>query len=291
MPAISETAAVFVQAREELIARLAAIVREDPRLAALWLQGSLADGTADPLSDVDAYLAVEDEAFDAVYGEREALVARLGTVLAYADGLIPGLQVVNCLLEGPVKLDLFFERLSAAPQQQRPAVRLLLDKAELGPRLKTGWTPPAQAAAARLDAIFRGTRQGGAWPVRLLMRGQLATFAMCELDVINDNIASFMAAQLDPLLLFKNRFSLSRHLRPEQQAELQALTDAVLAALVARDAAALLAAHLRVSDAIVREGRAAYAALGMSYPSSDAADAAIRAFYERAWPQQLPAAG
>jgi hypothetical protein len=284
-----DSAATFVQERQKLIGRLEAIVREDPRLTALWLQGSLADGTEDPLSDVDAYLAVEDEAFDAVYAERQALVARLGTVLAYADGLIPGLKVVNCLLDGPVKLDLFFERRSAAPEQERPAVRLLVDKVGVGAKLKQGWAPPVQAATARLDAIFRGTLQGGAWPVRLLLRGQLATFAMCETIVINDNIATFMAAQLDAQLLFKNRFSQSRHLRPEQQAELQTLTDAVLRALEARDAAALLATHLRIFDAIVREGRAAYAALGMPYPGSAETAAAIRAFYERAWPEQLVA--
>jgi len=93
---------------------------------------------------------------------------------------------------------------------------------------------------------------------------------------------------VDPRLLFKNRFTVARLLRPEQQAELEALTRDLLAALDRRDLAALRAIHVRVNDAIVREGRAAYAALGLRYPGTEKGNAAIRAFYEREWPDALP---
>ncbi|MBI2705789.1 MAG: hypothetical protein HYX32_10945, partial [Actinobacteria bacterium] len=90
----------FVARRERVIARLIARGEADPRLVAVWLEGSLADGTADPLSDVDAYLAVEDDAFDEVWAERLNLAANLGDVLVSAD--VPALGMVACILDGPI---------------------------------------------------------------------------------------------------------------------------------------------------------------------------------------------
>jgi len=281
------SASPFVQRRERLIARLEALVHTDPRFVTLWLQGSLADGTADPFSDVDAYLAVTDDAFEDVYAHRADVVASLGTILAYADALVPGLRAVHCVLDGPVKLDLVFEPASRAPDVDRPAVRMLVDRAGLESKLKTGWKPPVQAAATRMDAIFRITRQGCTWPVRLLRRGQWSVFAMCELELIDDNLAMLLAVQHDPALLFHNRLSYPRLLRPEQRSLLDMLTSDLLAALGRRDLAALQEVHLRINDAIVREGRAAYAALGKPYPGSEEGDAAIRAFYEQEWPSAV----
>jgi hypothetical protein len=259
-------------------------VREDPRLLAFWLQGSLADGTADPLSDVDAYLAIDDAAFDSVLSSRRDIVERLGTILAFMDTPLPGLHAVHCLLDGPVKLDLFFEPLSKALSAERPAVRMRVDKASIGPRLKTGWEPPVETAVRRLDALYRGIQQGAAWPIRLLERGQWGTFAMVELELINDNLAQVLAAQRDPRLLFKNRLSYPRLLPADQRDLIESLSAAVLSALAERDLSALQEIHLQINAAIVREGRAAYAALGMPYAGSDEGDAAIAAFYRRAWP-------
>lgn len=278
----------FERRREEVIGRLEAAVEQDPRIAAFWLQGSLADSTADPLSDVDAYLAIEDDAFDEVYSERTAFVQQLGSVLFVTDTTLPGLRGLCCLLDGPVKLDLFYEALSAAPAVERPAVRVLIDKAALGARLRTGWQPSREAAARRADMLFRLVMQGAAWPVRLLRRGQWATFAMVELELINDNLALLMAARVDPALAFKNRLSFPRRLPEKQRAELESLTAAMIGALAARSPAALLAAHLRVHGAIIREGRALYDAIGQPYPGTAAGDAAVRAFYQREWPEALP---
>ncbi len=134
------------------------------------------------------------------------------------------------------------------------------------------------------------TRQGGAWPVRLLHRGQWSSFAMMELDLINAQIAQLMAVQLDPGLFYTNPFNVPRRLQPEQRAQLDALTDRALDALVRRDPTALRDVHLNVYDALVREGRAACAALNIPYPSTDVGDAAIRAFFVREWPVNVPSA-
>jgi len=281
---VAASAALFEARREDLVARLEDLIREDERLVALWLQGSLADGSADPLSDVDAYIAVEDAAFDEVYEGRREVVSRLGRVLAYADGNFRDAYAVHCLMDGPVKLDLFFEPVSRVAAPERPAVRVLVDKAGIGASLKTGWEPSREAAAQKVDLLLRMIRQGAAWPVRLLHRGQWSTLAMVELELVNDNLMQMMAAQVDPRYLFKNRFSVPRLLRPEQRERLDALTAEVLDALARRDTVALRDAHLRIDDALVEEGRAACAALGIPYPGDKEGDAAIRAFYEREWP-------
>lgn len=279
-------AAAFEARRDEVITRLEDLVRNDPRLIALWLQGSLADGTADPLSDIDAFLAVEDTAFDSVYAARLEIVAQLGTILAWSDPTTPAFRAVHCLLDGPVKLDLFFEPQSTAGDRARRAVRVLLDKSDVGMRLRTDWQAPAEAVARAIETIVRGTRQGAAWPVRLMHRGQWSTMAMMTLDLINAQIAQLMVVQLDPGNYYKNQFTLYRHLRPDQQKEIDTLTRDALAALAARDLPALREVYLRVLDTMVRESRAACASLGIAYPQEEAGDAAIRAFLASEWPDE-----
>lgn len=273
----------FVQRRARLIASLTAAVSADERIDALWLQGSLADGTDDPESDIDAYLAVRDDAYDALDGARREFVQRLASVLAYAES--PALHAVHCVLDGPIKLDLFFERASEVAARVRPAVRLLLDKAGVGARLRTGWQPSPEETARTVETWFRGTFQGATWPVRLLRRGQLATFVLTELSLVNDTLVALMAARSDPRHLFRNRFSVPRLLTPEQRELLESLGAEVVRAAADRDRAAMLAAHLRILDTLYREGRATYRALGLPYPLSDDAEAALRAFYPREWPR------
>jgi hypothetical protein len=278
----------FQTEREQLVGELERLARQDARLLALWLEGSLADGSADALSDVDAHFAIDDAAFDTVWQQRRELVGQLRPILVAVDLFFPGLQGLACILEGPVKLDLIFERASSVAQHTRPAARILVDKAGLGPTLKSGHRQPIESVIQRITAIYGGIRQGATWPVRLLLRGQWATFAMCELEVINDNLATLIAVQIDPQLLYKNRLVLSRLLPAERRQQLEDLTQMFVTAYAQRDLPALLAAHLAINAALVREARAAYAALGVLYPISEANDAALRAFYERDWPRTLP---
>lgn len=83
--------------RDALIERAHALLSDDPRLLAGWLEGSIADGTADPYSDIDLHLAVGDDVWDEVWNERFALVARIAPIVASAD--IPGgFGGIGCLV-------------------------------------------------------------------------------------------------------------------------------------------------------------------------------------------------
>jgi hypothetical protein len=274
----------FEVARETTLAALIAFADADPRIEALWLQGSLAAGAADPFSDIDAYLGVHDVDFDDVWGHREAVLTRLGGALVWSNATMPGLYGVHALMTGGVKLDLFFERTSAVDATARPAVRVLVDKGGVAARLKLGWEAPTPVVARIVTTIIRMTRQGATWPLRVLGRGEWPTLAMMELDLINAQLAQLMAVRHDPANYYRNAFSLAQALSDDERAELSDLTTAAITALAARDAAALKLVHLRVLDALVRKGRACCDALGADYPISEAAERAVRDLVEAGWP-------
>ncbi len=164
---------------------------------------------------------------------------------------------------------------------------MLVDKAGVRARLLARAEPEAPAVGPRIQALYGIIRQGGAWPIRLLMRGQWSMFAMCELELINDNLATLMAVQHDPRLLSKNRFSLALSLPAHQQAELDELSATVIEGLARRDLGVLREVHLRIYDALVREGKAALSALDLPYSGTEEGDASFRELYTKYWPQQI----
>lgn len=273
----------MVTRREALLDRLIAVAKADDRIAAAWLQGSLARGDHDAYSDVDAYLAVDDAAFDALWNDRAALLAKIARPFAWSDGTTPGLYVIHSLLEGGIKLDLFFEPVSKLEQQKRPAVYVLHDGKDCAPRLQTGWQPQAQAIAHIVSIIIRMTRQGATWPLRLLHRDQWSALAMMELDLINAQVAQLMAIQRDPGNFYMNPFSYYRLLDEAQQAEIDRLTRQALFAVSHRNSTALKEVHLDVYDALIHEGRAACARLGVPYPIGETEERDLRAHIDREW--------
>jgi len=274
----------FAAARDSTLAALEEVAGRDARIRALWLQGSLAAGGADAFSDIDAYVAAPDDAFDALWRDRAALLEQLGGALAWSDAAVPGLKAVHALMANGARLDLFFEKAGAVAEARRPAVKVIVDKDDLAGRLQTGWQAPAAQVARILQTIIRMTRQGAVWPLRVLGRGQWPMLAAMELDLINRQLAQLMAVRHDAGNYYKNPNSISLLLTAAERARLEALTADALAALAARDLAALKSVHLQVQDGLVAEGRAACAALGCDYPISDANERAVRALVERAWP-------
>jgi hypothetical protein len=113
----------FARRRSELIDRAVAVFSSDARFPAGWLEGSLADGSADAYSDIDLHLCVVENAWDEVWNGRLTAIERVAPILASLD--IIGVFGVGCLIEGPVKLDLFFERESGIASTPRVAVKRL----------------------------------------------------------------------------------------------------------------------------------------------------------------------
>ncbi|MBI5289038.1 MAG: nucleotidyltransferase domain-containing protein [Chloroflexi bacterium] len=261
---------------EAVIGGLTEAARADERVIAAWLQGSRADGSADAFSDIDYYVAVPDDAFNSF--DKLEFVSRVAQVLVHVD--LFGQYGVACLLEGPVKLDFFVERASAAENLPRPAVKLLLEKTRV--MFKTGWEPSRQDVAKQVDSAIRTTLQGASWPVRLLRRGQWMTHAFSELTLIHNVIVPLMLVQHDTRAFHRNTMTRERLLTDEQRSEVDSLAHEVLTALAARSPEGSLRAHLRVVDVMGRVGRTACAAFDLEFP--EAAEREARRLYEREWP-------
>src|SRR5437868_15099243 len=75
----------FAVRRRETVQKAVELFSADPRFHAGWLEGSLADGTADSFSDIDLYLCVADGAWDHVWPARRDLISRVAPILAAAD--------------------------------------------------------------------------------------------------------------------------------------------------------------------------------------------------------------
>jgi hypothetical protein len=262
---------------EAAIACLTRAAQEDRRIIAAWLQGSRADGSADDFSDIDFYVAVADDEYAAFDGL--AFIERCAPVLVHAG--LPGLKAVVCLLAGPVKLDFIIERASTAADMQRPAARMLVDKAGL--TLKTGWEPDERAVAAQIDAAVRLTFQGASWPVRLLRRDQWMTFACSELTLIHNLIVPLMLVQRDRRAFARNAMTRERLLQQDERKEVAGLARDTAHAVADYSSSAAYEAHIRLLNTLSRVAQAACAAYSLDYPA--AAEAEARRFFAREWPR------
>jgi hypothetical protein len=162
---------------------------------------------------------------------------RLGGALVWSPATTPGLTAVHALMTGGARLDLFFEKASAAPAAPRPVAKPLIDKTGLASQLRLDWKAPAPVVAGIIQVIIRMTRQGATWPLRVLGRGQWATLAMMELDLINGQLAQLMAVRHDAASYYRNPFSLAPLLTAAERGLLAQLTADALVALGAKDAA------------------------------------------------------
>ncbi len=125
----------------------------EPRVRALVLKGSLAQGKADELSDVDLIAVTEPGAREELWAERDAIAHALGKPLGIfreAEWATP--FMVIALYDGPLKLDLAFEEERLAPDPWlRDGYEVLTGSV---PAPELGELPPfgAEANLRELDA-------------------------------------------------------------------------------------------------------------------------------------------
>ncbi len=270
----------FEARHEAVLAKLIKVAQADDRIVAAWLQGSRADGSADPFSDIDFYVAISDEAYDSF--NRLEFIEKATEVLVHAE--LPGNLGIVCLAQGPVKLDLLVEKASTVGQTKRPAAKMLIDKDDIESKLVTGWTPTREDVANGVDQLLRMTFQGASWPVRLLRRGQWMTHAYSELTLIHSVIVPLMLAPTDPRVFQRNPMTSERLLPKAEREEIDTLGRDVLTALASRSFEEAYSAHLRITDMLGRTGRAACETFDLEFP--EAAEQEALRFYEREWPQE-----
>jgi predicted nucleotidyltransferase len=97
------------------------LLEADTRVAAAWLEGSVARYTADAWSDIDLNVAVHDEHYDEVLSERLLLLGQLAPVLGHFETRMPDGWLTAATLDALVRVDLLLFKVSDVTLRPRPA--------------------------------------------------------------------------------------------------------------------------------------------------------------------------
>jgi hypothetical protein len=270
----------FAARRGELIDRAVAVFSADARFPAGWLEGSLADGSGDLYSDIDLHLCVVESAWDEVWNGRRREIERVAPILASLD--IMGVFGVGCLIEGPVKLDVFFEREGGLASRPRIAVKRLWGAPEIFERFKIGDDLGDSAIKFALETNVMGFLQGATWPVRILARGQINTWLFCEILLVETGLVPLMLLETDRRAFHRNMFTRAKLLPPAQRDECAQLVERIETSVRDDDRAAMRDVHIEIHRNICGLARAAFARYGLEFPPR--VESEMVAFYKREWP-------
>lgn len=270
----------FAVRRGELIDRAVAILSADARFPAGWLEGSLADGSGDSYSDIDLHLCVVEKAWDEVWNSRLGVIERIAPILASLD--IMGVFGVGCLMAGPAKLDVFFERESGLASRPRIAVKRLWGASEIYERFKIGDDLGDAAIKHALETNVLGFLQGATWPVRILARGQISTFLFCEILLVETALVPLMLLETDRRAFHRNMFTRAKLLAPAKRDECARLVERIETSVRNGDRAAMRDVHIEIHRQICRLAAAAFARHGMEFPPR--VEREMIDFYKREWP-------
>src|SRR5579863_6252373 len=246
----------FAVRRGEILDRAVAVFSADARFPAGWLEGSLADGSGDSYSDIDLHLGVVESAWDAVWNGRRREIERVAPILASLD--IMGVFGVGCLIEGPVKLDVFFEREGGLASRPRIAVKRLWGAPEIYDRFKIGDDLGDAAIRHALESNVLGFLQGATWPVRILARGQISTWLFCEILLVETALVPLMLLETDRRAFHRNMFTRAKLLAPAQRDECARLVERIETSVRDADRAAMRDVHIEIHRKICGLARAAF---------------------------------
>jgi hypothetical protein len=253
--------------------RLLAACLDDPRIRALWLSGSLARGTADRGSDLDALIAVRDEDFDEFAAHwREWLATIVPTLIARELPFAPG--SFYSTTEDCERLDVVCERVSdllTTPHRYRRAVfdRDRLDAAVPEPEPMPG--PDVARLQALVEEFFRIQAIA---PFMLMERRDLLV-VVSGVQAMQQMVYDLFVEsnQPQPPMGIKQW---SARLTTEQRDLLIALP------VAAPDERSIVAALRGVVDAMRTAGRAALARCGGEWPVE--LDDGVQRFFDRSMP-------
>jgi len=102
--------------------------QSDVRVVAAFLGGSHVAGTDDEYSDLDLYLIVRDEDYDAFFAERRAFLGRLGEPVFLEDFSSFGFDMVVFIFSGGVEGELALGRASGFDHIHSGPFEALVDK-------------------------------------------------------------------------------------------------------------------------------------------------------------------
>ena len=270
----------FARRRSELIDRAVAVFSGDAHFPAGWLEGSLADGSADAYSDIDLHLCVVESAWDEVWNGRLGVIERIAPILASLD--IMGVFGVGCLIEGPVKLDVFFEREGGLASRPRVALKRLWGAPETYEHFKIGEDLGDAVIKHALESSVLGFLQGATWPVRILARGQIETWLFCEILLVETGIVPLMLLEADRRAFHRNMFTRGKLLPRDRRHDCARLVDRIVMAVRNSDRNAMREVHIEIFQKMCFLAAAAFEKYGLRFPPR--VEEEMIEFYKREWP-------
>ena len=270
----------FEVRRDALIERIVSLFSSDPRFPAGWLEGSIADGSADSFSDIDLHLCVADNAWDDVWKKRREVIEEIAPVIAATE--IMGIFALGCLIEGPIKLDVFYDQTNTLSHRQRIAVKRLWGPEKIYRQLKLGEDLGDNEIARSLQYNIMGFLQGGTWPVRLLARGQVETFLWGEILLVETGLVPLMLLERDRRTFHRNFFTRSKMLNEQEHRQYVRLIDTINRAGQTKDRIAMREIHIEIFREMCRLAGAAFAQYKLQFPPR--VEEEMIAFYNREWP-------
>jgi hypothetical protein len=250
--------------------RLLTACLDDQRIRALWLSGSLARGTADRGSDLDALIAVRDEDFDEFAAHwREWLSTITPTLLARELPGAPGSFFSTT--EGCERLDVVCERVSDLPATPHRYRRAVFDRDGLHAEVPEPEPLPGPDIA-RMQAIVEEF-------LRIQAIAPFMLFERRDLLVVVSGVQA-MQQMLYDLFVESNQpqppmgiKQWSARLTSEQRALLTALP------VAAPDESSIVSALRGVVDAMRTAGRESLTRCGGGWPVE--LDEGVQRFFDR----------
>jgi len=179
-------------AQRRLVKAAVRWAESEPRVQALVLKGSLAQGKADELSDVDLLVVTAPGDRESLWAEWEEIARKVGDPLGVfreAEWATP--YMVIALYDGPLKLDLAFEDGRLAPDPWlADGYRILAGKLEAEPDLAEPSQLGSEGSFRELDAhawdyafwLHLKLARGERWVVYFELHGFLQHIVLLALN-------------------------------------------------------------------------------------------------------------
>lgn len=252
----------------ERVESAAVCLRADERVRALWLTGSLANGTGDGESDVDLRAAIRASDFATIGSWWGASIDSLGAVVWKRRWPAPPDEVITSALTRDYgRFDVIYQSASDPRPRSLGAARLLFDKDSIAAALVLPGAPASPQPLAGLDFVVEEF-------IRML--GMLSIVVHREDPAIGMEGQFGCHSLLIALLLMENGVDRNvmgkRRVAPLLSAEQREILAALPA--IAPDVASIAAGRLAYARVFLPRARKLMEANGMAYP--EALEAATR---------------
>jgi predicted nucleotidyltransferase len=115
---------VSADLQQNIIEKLTAMLKEEKKVDALFLKGSIARGTADKYADIDYYCLIQNNSMQTFLDKRKEIVSSIGKII-YLEEVNFGNPQLVVIYENEVHLDFYL--ISEMPSSGTDAIQVIHD--------------------------------------------------------------------------------------------------------------------------------------------------------------------